>query len=78
MPAHRIGVVPTIPAERQARHRAKLRQPGQAFVVDDPHHPDFACLLLPGEIDILPRMEILQYIEIVCILCGNLNTGSCD
>jgi hypothetical protein len=26
MPAHRIGMTPTTPAERQARHRAKLRQ----------------------------------------------------
>jgi hypothetical protein len=27
MPAHRIGAVPMTPAERQARHRAKRRQP---------------------------------------------------
>jgi hypothetical protein len=27
MPAHRIGAVPMTPAERQARHRAKLRRP---------------------------------------------------
>ena len=27
MPAHRIGAIPMTPAERQARHRAKLRQP---------------------------------------------------
>jgi len=26
MPAKRIGIVPMTPAERQARHRAKLRQ----------------------------------------------------
>ena len=30
MPAHRIGVVPMTSAERQARHRAKLRRPSQA------------------------------------------------
>ena len=30
MPAHRIGAVPMTPAERQARHRASLRQTGQA------------------------------------------------
>jgi len=30
MPAHRIGAVPMTPAERQARHRAKLRQPSHA------------------------------------------------
>ena len=30
MPAHRIGAVPMSSAERQARHRAKLRQPDQA------------------------------------------------
>jgi|SRR6516162_1791596 len=30
MPAHRIGAVPMTPAERQARHRARLRQPGEA------------------------------------------------
>ena len=30
MPAHRIGTIPMTPAERQARHRAKLRQPAQA------------------------------------------------
>jgi hypothetical protein len=30
MPAHRIGAVPMTPAERQARHRAKLRQPNHA------------------------------------------------
>jgi len=30
MPAHRIGAVPMTPAERQARHRARLRQIGQA------------------------------------------------
>jgi len=30
MPAHRIGVVPMTPAERPARHRAKLRRPSQA------------------------------------------------
>jgi hypothetical protein len=29
MPAHRIGAVPLTPAERQARHRARLRQPAQ-------------------------------------------------
>jgi hypothetical protein len=29
MPAHRIGVAPMTPAERQARHRAKRRQRGQ-------------------------------------------------
>jgi hypothetical protein len=29
MPAHRIGAAPMTPAERQARHRAKLRQPRQ-------------------------------------------------
>ena len=29
MPAHRIGIVPMTPAERQARHRAKLRQHSQ-------------------------------------------------
>jgi len=27
MPAHRIGTTPMTPAERQARHRAKMRQP---------------------------------------------------
>jgi len=27
MPARRLGAVPMTPAERQARHRAKLRQP---------------------------------------------------
>jgi hypothetical protein len=30
MPAHRIGAVPMTPVERQARHRAKLRQPSPA------------------------------------------------
>ena len=30
MPAHRIGAVPMTPAERQARHRARLRQIGHA------------------------------------------------
>ena len=30
MPAHRIGAIPMTPAERQARHRAKPRQTGQA------------------------------------------------
>ena len=30
MPAHRIGVVAMTAAERQARHRAKLRQPSSA------------------------------------------------
>jgi hypothetical protein len=30
MPAHRIGTVPMTPAERQARHRARLRQPRPA------------------------------------------------
>jgi hypothetical protein len=25
MPAHRIGILPMTPAQRQARHRAKLR-----------------------------------------------------
>jgi hypothetical protein len=30
MPAHRIGAVPMTPAERQARRRARLRQPSQA------------------------------------------------
>jgi len=30
MPAHRIGAVPMTSAERQARHRAKRRQTGQA------------------------------------------------
>jgi hypothetical protein len=30
MPAHRIGTTPMTPAERQARHRSKLRQPAQA------------------------------------------------
>ncbi len=30
MPAHRIGIAPMTPAERQARHRAKLRRPSQA------------------------------------------------
>ena len=30
MPAHRIGAVPMTPAERQARHRASLRQTRQA------------------------------------------------
>ena len=30
MPAHRIGAVPMSSAERQARHRAKLRRPDQA------------------------------------------------
>ena len=30
MPAHRIGAVPMTPAERQARRRARLRQPAQA------------------------------------------------
>jgi hypothetical protein len=30
MPANRIGAVPMTPAERQARHRAKLRQPSPA------------------------------------------------
>ena len=30
MPAHRIGADPMTPAERQARHRAKLRRPSQA------------------------------------------------
>jgi hypothetical protein len=29
MPAHRIGIAPMTPAERQARHRAKLRQDSQ-------------------------------------------------
>ena len=29
MPAHRIGIAPMTPAERQARHRAKLRQYSQ-------------------------------------------------
>lgn len=29
MPAHRIGLAPMTPAERQARHRAKLRQHSQ-------------------------------------------------
>ena len=29
MPARRIGAVPMTPAERQARHRARLRQTGQ-------------------------------------------------
>ena len=29
-PVHRIGAVPMTPAERQARHRARLRQPSQA------------------------------------------------
>jgi hypothetical protein len=26
MPAHRLGITPMTPAQRQARHRAKLRQ----------------------------------------------------
>jgi hypothetical protein len=30
MPAHRIGAVAMTPAERQARHRARLRQPRPA------------------------------------------------
>jgi hypothetical protein len=30
MPAHRIGTIPMTPAERQARHRAKLRLPSPA------------------------------------------------
>ena len=30
MPAHRIGAVAMTPAERQARHRARLRQTGPA------------------------------------------------
>ena len=30
MPAQRIGSTPMTPAERQARHRAKLREPSQA------------------------------------------------
>src|SRR5271169_1957096 len=30
MPAHRIGAVLMTPAERQARRRARLRQPSQA------------------------------------------------
>ncbi len=30
MPAHRIGAVPMTPSERQARRRARLRQPDQA------------------------------------------------
>ena len=29
MPAHRIGIAPMTPAERQARHRAKLRRHSQ-------------------------------------------------
>ncbi len=31
MPAHRIGIAPMTPAERQARHRAKLRQYSQTM-----------------------------------------------
>jgi hypothetical protein len=30
MPAHRIGILPMTPAQRQARHRAKPRQPSSA------------------------------------------------
>jgi len=30
MPAHRIGTAAMTPAQRQARHRAKLRRPSQA------------------------------------------------
>ena len=31
MPAHRIGIAPMTPAERQARHRAKLRRHSQTM-----------------------------------------------
>jgi hypothetical protein len=31
MPAQRIGIAPMTPAERQARHRARLRQQSQAM-----------------------------------------------
>ena len=39
MPAHRIGIAPMTPAERQARHRAKLRrqQPDHASSVSAAH-----------------------------------------
>jgi len=39
MPAHRIAAAPMTPAERQARHRAKLRQPSRAPAPRRPPRP---------------------------------------
>jgi hypothetical protein len=41
MPAHRIGIAPMTPAERQARHCAKLRQHSQTT------HPGSVRRILP-------------------------------
>jgi hypothetical protein len=44
MPAHRIGAVPMTSAERQARRRAKLRQPSEATPLSPAHFATAATM----------------------------------